>query len=248
MRCFSCVVLAIAGLIANAAANEPRKSTELVARGLARGVQEATLSSELPARIIRLPLKDGDAFRQGDLLLEFDCDRSKAEWKAAEAERLGALAAHDNSRRLAEYRAAGAHDVQMARAALEKAAATVEVIAVRLKQCRIFAPFDGRLVDLPVREHEIPQAGQPLMRVVTDTRLEVDMIVPSKWLTWLKPGEPFSFAPEQGVVKAQGQVIRISGAIDAVSQTIRAVGTLKADSGVILPGQGGIIQFQRPGS
>jgi membrane fusion protein, multidrug efflux system len=195
-----------------------------------------------------LPVRDGDAFRRGDLLIDFDCERPKAEWKTAEAERIGMAAAYENSRRLAEYRAAGAHDVQMARAALDKAAAAVDVITVRLKQCRIFAPFDGRVADLPIREHEMPQAGQPLMRIVSDAHLEVDMIVPAKWLRWLKPGESFRFSPEDSSQHVEGEVVRVSGAIDPVSQTIRAVGTLKADPGTILPGQGGLVHFQRSGS
>jgi membrane fusion protein, multidrug efflux system len=247
MRCVKLAVFALLACFTDGRAEEGKKHVDLSARGLVRGIQEATLSSELSARITRLPLKDGDAFRKGELLVEFDCERQKAEWKAAEAERLGALAAHDNSRRLVEYRAAGSHDVQLARAVLEKTTATVEVIAVRLKQCRIFAPFDGRLVDLPVREHEMPQAGQPLMRIVTHASLEVDMIVPAKWLAWLKPGESFLFSPEEGSLKVKGEVIRIGGAIDPVSQTIRAVGTLER-VGDILPGQGGIIQFKRTGS
>jgi membrane fusion protein, multidrug efflux system len=220
----------------------------LQARGLVRAVQEATLASELSARIVQLPLRDGEAFRRGDLLVEFDCDRPKAEWKAAEAERIGMAAAYDNSRRLAEYRAAGAHDVQMARAALDKAAAAVEVIAVRLKQCRVFAPFDGRVAELPVREHEMPQAGQPLMRIVSDAQLEVDMIVPAKWLRWLKPGEVFHFSSEDSAHHVEGEVVRISGAIDPVSQTIRAVGRLKPDRAAILPGQGGVALFRKSGT
>jgi RND family efflux transporter MFP subunit len=219
------------------------EASERVTRGLARGVQEATVSTESPARIIRLPLKDGDGFRQGDLLIEFDCERPKAEWRVADAERVGAQAAFENSRRLQEYRAAGAHEVQIAKAALDKAAAAVEVFVVRLKQCRIFAPFDGRLVDLPVREHELPQAGQPLLRIVADDRLEVDMIVPANWLLWLKPGEPFSFAADGSQMAISGEVIRIGGAIDPVSQTIRAVGELRAPGRVIIPGQSGIIRF-----
>jgi membrane fusion protein, multidrug efflux system len=247
MRCVPLAVIALLVCLTQSKAEESQKVTDLSARGLVRGIQEATLSSELSARITRLPLKDGDAFKKGELLVEFDCERQKAEWKAAEAERLGAMAAHDNSRRLVEYRAAGSHDLQLARAVLEKTTAAVEVIAVRLKQCRIFAPFDGRLVDLPVREHEMPQAGQPLMRVVTHTNLEVDMIVPAKWLAWFKPGESFLFSPDEGPLRVKGEVIRISGAIDPVSQTIRAVGTLER-AGDILPGQGGIIQFKRSGS
>jgi membrane fusion protein, multidrug efflux system len=229
-------------------AEDVRSSAALPARGLVRAVQEATLASETSARIVQLPVRDGDAFRRGDLLIDFDCERPKAEWRTAEAERIGMAAAHENSRRLAEYRAAGAHDVQMARAALDKAAAAVEVITVRLKQCRIFAPFDGRVADLPVREHEMPQAGQPLMRIVSDAQLEVDMIVPAKWLHWLKPGESFRFSPEDSGQHVEGEVVRVSGAIDPVSQTIRAIGKLKAERGAILPGQGGLVTFQRSGS
>ncbi len=233
---------------AHAQAADARPMASLTARGLVRGVNEGTLSSELTARIIRLPLRDGDAFKRGDLLVEFDCERPRAEWKVAEAERLGAAATHDNTRRLAEYRAAGVHDVQIARAALDKAAAAVEVIAVRLKQCRLFAPFDGRIAELPVREHEMPQAGQPLMRIVSDAELEVDMIVPASWLRWLKPGEAFVYSPEDSDFKAAGVMLRIGGAIDPVSQTIRAVGALTASPGAILPGQGGVITFARSGS
>jgi membrane fusion protein, multidrug efflux system len=229
-------------------ADDSRAAATLPARGLVRAVQEATLASELSARIVQLPVRDGDAFRRGDLLIDFDCERPKAEWKTAEAERIGMAAAYENSRRLAEYRAAGAHDVQMARAALDKAAAAVDVIAVRLKQCRIFAPFDGRVADLPIREHEMPQAGQPLMRIVSDAHLEVDMIVPAKWLRWLKPGESFRFSSEDSGQHIEGEVVRVSGAIDPISQTIRAVGKLMAVPGTILPGQGGLVTFQRSGS
>jgi membrane fusion protein, multidrug efflux system len=222
------------------------RAADTSARGLVRAVHEATIAGELQARITQLPLREGEAFRKGDLLIDFDCDRPKAEWKAAEAERLGASAAHENARRLAEYRAAGAHDVQIARAALEKAAASVEVIAVRLRQCRIFAPFDGRIAELPVREHEMPQPGQPLMRIVSDSRLEVDMIVPARWLRWLKGGEAFDFAAEDSEGTVDGTVLRINAAIDPVSQTVKVVGTLKAGSA--LPGQGGMVRFRRSGS
>jgi membrane fusion protein, multidrug efflux system len=87
-----------------------------------------------------------------------------------------------------------------------------------------------------------------LMRIVSDAHLEVDMIAPAKWLRWLKLGESFRFSPEDSGHQVEGDVVRISGAIDPVSQTIRAVGKLKADPRTILPGQGGLVQFQRSGS
>lgn len=221
---------------------------EAIARGLIRAVHEATLGAELAARIIRLPFRDGDAFRRGDVLIEFDCERPNAEWRAAEAEHAGLQAAFDNSRRLAELRAAGAHDVAMARAAADKALATRDVLALRLKQCQVIAPFDGRVAELPVREHELPQAGQPLIRIVSQAKLEAEMIVPAKWLGWLKPGTPLVFKPDDGTRELPGKVLRISGAVEPVSQTIRIIGDVSNADVNVLPGQAGLVRLVRPGS
>lgn len=250
MRRFAIVRPLVAALfVASLATGAVAQTVEAAtARGLARAVHEATLSAELSARIVRLPFRDGDAFRRGELLVEFDCDRPTAEWRAAEAERAGAQTALDNSRRLAEYRAAGAHDVLMARAVLDKAAANVEVLAVRLRQCRLTAPFDGRIADLPVREHEMPQAGQPLMRIVSQARLEVDLIAPARWLSWLKPGQPFVFRPDEAATRLEGRIVRISGAVEPVSQTIRVVGELTSPTADVLPGQAGEVTLPRPGT
>jgi membrane fusion protein, multidrug efflux system len=221
---------------------------KVTARGLVRAVHEATLSSEMAARITLLPRKEGEAFRKGEVLVDFDCDRVKAEWRVAESERLGALAAHDNSRRLAEYRAAGSHEVQIARAALDKAASAVEVITVRLRQCRVLAPFDGRVVEMPVREHEMPQAGAPLLRVVDDSKLEIDMIVPAANLKWLKAGVTFSFRPDDSAGSFLGEILRVGAAIDPISQTIRVTGRLDIKSGDLLPGQAGVVSFEKGGA
>lgn len=244
---FGVVASLVAALAASPAVAQDVASPQAV-RGLVRAVHEATLATEISARIVRIPFRDGDAFRRGDVLVEFDCERPAGEWRAAEAERAGAQAALENSRRLAEYKAAGVHDVLMARAAFDKATAGAEVLAARLKQCKVVAPFDGKVADLPVREHELPQAGQPLMRIVSQARLELDMIVPAKWLNWLKPGNPLVFLPDDNATRLEGRVIRISGAVEPVSQTIRIVGEMKLQPGDVLPGQAGQVRLARPGT
>jgi membrane fusion protein, multidrug efflux system len=242
--------LFILALLPAALASEmpARETDSLTARGLVRAVNEATLSTETSQRILRLPKREAEAFRRGELLVEFDCDRPRAEWKAAEAERMGAQAAFDNSRRLAEYRAAGSHDVQIARASLEKASAALEVIAVRLKHCQLLAPYDGRVLELPVREHEVPQAGQPLMRIVDDASLELDILLPATSLAWLKPGVTFHFQPDSGSKRYEGSVLRLGAAVDPVSQTVRAIGRVDLQRGDLLPGQAGIVSFRRGGA
>ncbi|MEY2840242.1 MAG: hypothetical protein RJB60_2541, partial [Pseudomonadota bacterium] len=53
------------------------------ARGVIRSINEATLSARMTGFISRMPLKEGDAFAKGDVLVEFDCERQLAEAKAA---------------------------------------------------------------------------------------------------------------------------------------------------------------------
>ncbi len=247
---FRSLIACVALLATSAAAQHAPAAgaAGLEARGLVRALNDATISSELPARITSLPLRDGESFGKGELLVDFDCERPKAEWRVADAERAGAQAAFDNTKRLAEYRAAGAHDVQMSRAALDKAQAAVDVIVARLKQCRILAPFDGRVVELSVREHEIPQAGQPLLRIVGHTRLELDMILPAASIGWLRQGAPLHFRPDSGGPTIEGEVLRVGAAIDPVSQTVRAVGSLRFKPGDLLPGQAGVVVLRRGGA
>lgn len=43
------------------------------ARGLLVATHKATLSSELAARVVELPKKMGESFKQGDTLVALDC-------------------------------------------------------------------------------------------------------------------------------------------------------------------------------
>ena len=54
-------------------------------RGLIKPVEEATLASQISARIISLPFRAGDRFKMNDVLVRFDCAYYQAELRAAES-------------------------------------------------------------------------------------------------------------------------------------------------------------------
>jgi membrane fusion protein, multidrug efflux system len=213
-------------------------------RGVVKAINEAAISSDIGTRIVELPFREGQAFKKNDLLIAFDCERLQADTKAAEAERRGHHTAWENSARLYQMRAAGAHEVSMAAATHDKSAAIVEGLQVRMKHCRILAPFDGRVLDLNVRKHETPSPSQPLIRILDDQSLEIDMLLPASSISSVKAGVKFELTLDETNRVITGEITRVGAALDIVSQTFKASGTLTGDWKGVLPGMSGSVKLK----
>jgi len=222
-------------------------SSDAPVRGIIKSVHQATLATDLQARIIRLPLREGQRFQKGDLLVEFECGKVRAELDAALAEHRGNLATRDNSRSLKKLNAAGSYDVAIAESAAEKSEASVQAFQIRVTQCTIVAPFAGRIVDLIVNEFDMPAANGALMRIVDDSNLEIELIAPSVWLRWLKPGTAFSLLVDETGTTLPARVAQIGAAVDAVSQTVKITGLIAGSAEGVLPGMSGTASFNKAG-
>ncbi len=218
----------------------------LPVRGIVRPVQETTISTDLFARVATLGIHEGDAFRAGQTLVEFDCAGYRAERKAAVAEHLANKLEYDNKLVLEKHSAIGRHEINVALALTQKAAAEIERLDARISQCTIKAPFQGSVADLFVHEHEMPAAGSPIIRIIDDTELEIDLIVPSDWLSWLNKGARFSFTVDETSRKYEGNVIRLGASVDPVCQTIEVRANFIGRPHGVLAGMSGSATFIPP--
>lgn len=212
-------------------------------RGVIRSVAEATITGEIAARIVALPFREGQSFRTGDVLVAFDCTRLKAEVDGARADLAAARIAHDGSREMERLKAAGARDVATAAARVDKAAAEVAAGQARLASCEVRAPFDGVVTEKTGNEHEVASPSQPLLRIVDDGRLEIELIAPSRWMTWLRPGQAFRFAIDETGREHPALVHRIAAAVDPVSQTVKLFGRFAGPEPGVRHGMSGVALF-----
>lgn len=226
----------------------PARSETLTARGVVVARNEATLSVSVSALVRRLPFRRGEAFRRGDTLAAFDCKGLKAEFAALQAVYEGRRVKLAGDKRLKKYQAIGASELAISKSAMDEARARRDAQAALVEQCIIKAPYDGRVVFRKVHENERPQAGQPLLKIVDTAAADVDMIVPSKWLRWLKRDTRFSFVVDETGERLAGHVRRIGATIDAISQTVRIVGNFDVPTAAVLPGMSGTATFTYPGS
>ncbi len=246
MHMFRCLLLGCLLFLPDCRTAIAETGSDGTLRGIARAMREASISTDLFFRITRVPFREGQTFNKGDLLLTFDCTELETELKAAAARRRAEQLTYDNNKRLAKLNAAGAYEVEMQYAKLQQANAELESLETKLGGCSLYAPFDGSIANLNVNEHEFPGKQLPLMRIVDRKSLEIEALLPSAWLQWLKPGTKFDILIEEINLIHPAEVVRILPMVDPVSQTIEIVGRFTTSTDSVLPGMSGPVMFKKP--
>ena len=172
------------------------------------------LSSRVGARIVQLPVREGQAVKEGDLLVALDC--SDPEAQAAEAEaRLASARAQagvvETQRGAAERQAkrlerlpedvaaasvdqtvsgaAGlARQGESARAQVRAASAAVARARLLVAECVIRAPRDAEISLLPHEAGELVAPGTVLVRLVDLAAPKATFYVPNAEVGRVRPG------------------------------------------------------------
>ena len=221
--------------------------SKLPIRGVVRPLRQAAIATEIVAKVETIGFREGERFKKGQLLIAFDCRRHMAELASAEAQHQEMKVALETNAFLEKRNAGSRQDLEIAKARAAKAAADVDGLRVRLDQCMIKAPFDGRVAELTINEHEMPVTGKPIIAVLADGELEIDLILPSDWLGWLKEKMEFTFVIDETARSYQGEVVRIGAAVDTISQTIKITGRFGNVDAAVLPGMSGAATFSNTG-
>jgi RND family efflux transporter MFP subunit len=225
-----------------------QSDSPLPIRGVVRALNVAAISSDLTIPIKKIVFREGETFKRGDVLVEFDCGRLLAEKSALLAERKVQSLTYRNNKTLLKHRAIGEFDVMISKAKVGKADAEIKRLDVRISQCSVAAPYDGKVDEIFVHQYETPKPGTPYIRIIATGGKELEFIVPSKWLAWLREGSKFSFTIDETGKTYHGTVSRLGASVDAVSQTIQIKGKLDNEPPEIFVGMSGSAKFDQPGS
>jgi RND family efflux transporter MFP subunit len=215
-------------------------------RALVTAKQHALLSSQIAGKLIRLDVRGGETIRKGQSLAVLDCTVQRAQLAEHRAEMVAAEKALAVNQQLAGLKSGNALDAASAQANLGKAKARVEMAEATLAMCDVRAPFDGRVVERRAEPFQNVAAGQVLLEVQDDSQLEVDMIVPSGWVSWLKVGSNFVLNVDETGRAYPGKISRLGVRIDPASQSLRITGELSKGAAELLPGMSGEAQFPKP--
>lgn len=205
-----------------------------------------TLSSELGAAVDRLHRREGERFKAGEVLVDLHCDLQQAQLEKARS----ALAMSERSlvatKRLLELKSIGALEVANAETEAAKNRSEVRIMTVTVSKCAYKAPFDGRVAEQKVREKQFVQAGQPLLEILDDSRLELEFIVPSRWLAWMKPGVAGRVTIHETEQGYPLRLTRIGAKVDPVSQSVKVAGEIEGRFPELISGMSGRVELTPP--
>ena len=221
--------------------DEGRIRVQLVAR------DQVDISSEISAKIATMPFRDGDAFRAGQTLVSLDCSLYAAQLHKAQAEADAAVQLKRVNDRLSQLHSIGEIEVQQAEAKAKASAAEVAYMQATVRKCGIAAPFDGRVVKRSASAQQFAEPGKALLTIVDTSRLELKMIVPSKWLAWLKPGHALTVDVDEVGKRYPATVARIGARVDPVTQTVDVTAALSGHPPELLTGMSGWAKFAGAG-
>ena len=215
-------------------------------RALLVSSRSAEISGEIDGKILTMPTRLGMRFRRGKRLVQFDCALYKARFAEARADFAGAKSRLEAKQGLSVLKAAGKLELEIASAEFHSAEAKVQSAKAYVSRCQIPAPFNGVVVALHAKPHETVAPGEPLIEILDDSILQLDLVVSSSWLRWLKAGTKLSMHVDEISADLSATVVAINGRIDAVSQTINLIAEIEGEHSGLIAGMSGTATFSPP--
>lgn len=210
---------------------------EVSAVGTLKSNESVVLRPEIAGRIARIEFRDGAAVSKGALLVGLDAATQRAELAQARASealaRTNAQRTEDLFRR--NFVSQRARDEAVA--ALAVAQAGSDLLAARLRQTEIRAPFSGVVGIRNVSVGDYVKEGADLINLEDTATLKLDFRLPDIYLSRVKLGQALVVLSDAFPGRTfSARVDAIDPLVDAEGRALRLRARLENAEGVLRPG------------
>lgn len=216
-------------------------------------IQKSTISALTDANIIKYPIKEGESFNSGDIIVQMDDSLYKEYYISANSDMDRAKVALEFSKKIYEqsldmYKKNGLSlqemersklDYELAKSALEQSAAALMIAKTRLDFCVIRSPFSGRVTKRIKNEYEYVRTGEIVIDIINDKEILAVMNLPSSEVNNVKLGQEKVFYIDELNKTFPGKVYQISGDINPGSRTFEVKALINNSNLELMSGMSG---------
>ena len=206
--------------------------------------KQAEMASPMSGIIINTSFREGQTFTKSQKLIIFKCNKQLSEQDREKAVVDKKITIYQGYKRLKALKAISKIEVMEAKADYLEAKAQWEIASYNVNDCTVKAPFDGQIIKLYVHEHEHIDVGKPLLDIVSFDALEIKIIAPSTWLSWIKKGMSFKIDVQETGLMYEASVLRFNHYIDPVSRTFSIFAKFIKQPQGVFPGMSGQAIFK----
>ncbi len=202
------------------------------------------LSPVLLRPVDKVNYRMGDRFNDKEVLIQLDNVQNLALVAKAKAALQKAQADFDSKKELYRRDLSSEFEYREAEAALALAKADLIIAQDNLKKTQIIAPYDGRVVDLYIEEGEYPKENTQVIEVIDDSIIRAKFLLPSRYLKYVKVGEPIDIDIIELGRKVKGTITRTGAIIDPSSSTIKIEAEIDNPKHDLIPGMTGFVTLK----
>ena len=213
-------------------------------RVLLKPKSTTVLSAGASGQVRSLPFDIGDKFGKGDELVKIGCSDTYSEISIAKARINLSKIENESNRSLLSQGGVSKFDVDLSGARVEEAEAVLKKYQIAAGHCIMRAPYSGKVVARLTNRYEYVNSGQPVMEIIDDSKLHMQLYVPSVWITRIDKKSPFKVYIDEVDKEYAAEVIRINPRVDAGSKTLEIIAQLKEDQDELRAGMSGNARFE----
>ncbi|MFT5693164.1 MAG: membrane fusion protein (multidrug efflux system) [Oceanicoccus sp.] len=204
--------------------------------GTLKGVESVTITAKVTDQVMGIHFEDGQYVKTGDVLIELTNAAQRAELREAQAN-LGESELQLERLKKLGKKIVTAPELDEALAKVKTGRARLEVIAVRLSDRVILAPFDGLLGFRRVSEGALVTPGTIITELDDIRQLKLDFAIPEMHLAKVGVGAAVSSTTPAWPGKTfSGELVSIGSRIDIATRTFTARALIDNASSHLRPG------------
>jgi membrane fusion protein, multidrug efflux system len=205
--------------------------------GSIEAIEAVQVVSEIDARVVDMPFREGQPVAKGTLLVRLDDAQLKAEVDRTAALRDQNEGTYKRVKSVVDQGAGSPQDLDDAAAALKVSEANLALAKTRLSKAHILAPFSGVVGSKRVSPGAYLRAGDVITDLAQIAELKVTFSAPERYLSTLKPGAAVNVTTTAyGDYALEGHIDVVDPVLDPATRTARIIARVKNPGGKFRPG------------
>lgn len=205
--------------------------------GTTRANESIDITANVSEVITEIAFSDGDAVKEGDLIVRLSQNEEQAQLAAAQARQRENQRELKRLKTLLKNRAAAQREYDERLTQIEITKREIEEIEARIADRTLRAAFDGVLGVRRVSIGALVQPGEVITTLDDISRMKLDFTVPAVYMDSLRVGVPTE-ARRDGISDElfRGEIYSVNSRIDPITRSVLVRAILPNDSGLLKPG------------
>ncbi len=205
--------------------------------GTVEAANSVNIVSEIDAVVEKLPFREGENIKKGNLIAQLDDTQLAAELNRAEALLAQSRANYDRIKSVYDQGAGARQDLDDALASLKVAEANLGLAQARFDKTRILAPFSGKIGARRVSPGAFLRTGQIITDLAQIDRLRINFSAPERFLSKLKRGAKVTVSTTAYPgYELQGEIDVIEPVLDEATRSARIIAVMSNPGERFKPG------------